>query len=84
MIKSSSTNITNQKALRRGEAIKGQAPEVNNRLQEQVTLLREQVGKIVKQAEERSRNRQANISAEVENACKILQGVKTIQVQGRQ
>lgn len=71
--KTRATNITHQVALHRDEA--------NNRLQDQVTELKEQVGKIVKQTEEQSSKHQTNISKEIANFCKILQEVKSIQAQ---
>lgn len=62
-----------QETLHKDEAFKRQAPQINNRLQEQVTQLKVEVNKIVKQGEERNNNHQAHIIEEVENARKILQ-----------
>lgn len=63
MVQNRATNITHQGAVLRDEATKGQA---NNRLQNQLTHVKEQEGQIVKQAEERSSNRLSNIIEEVE------------------
>lgn len=47
-----STNIVHQEALHSDEAAKGQASQVNKRLQDQVMHLKEQVSKIKKQRNE--------------------------------
>lgn len=71
-----STNIVHWEALHSDEAAKGQASQVNKRLQDQVMQLKEQISKIKKQ--ERSCNHQATSTEEAEKALIIPQEVKSI------